>query len=280
MRRLLKPLVRRTRWVLWFAATVIVAAWLAELIAIRKPGFVATWLVPAALVALLVSWLLQRKFWRLPVPQNRDTKIVIVGAGPAGLSAAYFLKKQGYREVLVLEKLGRVGGLCRTITEDYYNFDLGANYVTPAYKETLALADEVGADLYVERPIMTVDFTVEPPAKPAFVKPWQAVREGTSSVKYIGLCLKYLWLRWRLRSIIDPPGHEQIHRHPKLCVSFLDWLRQHRLERLQRLFEAPITVMGYGRLCEIPAPYALKYMSVATFMALALKAFPLTSWFY
>ncbi len=66
--------------------------------------------------------------------ENKDlnSKIVIIGAGASGLSAAHFLKKSGYKNVLVLEKLGRVGGLCRTITEDYMSFDLGANYITLA----------------------------------------------------------------------------------------------------------------------------------------------------
>jgi hypothetical protein len=278
LRRLLKPFVRRIRRVLWFAATLVLVVWLVELVTAREPGVVAKWLVPAAFVALLLTWLLQRKFWRLPDPQNRETKIVIVGAGPAGLSAAYFLKQQGYREVLVLEKLGRVGGLCRTITEDYYNFDLGANYVTPAYKETLALADEVGAEQYAERPIMTIDFT-DPANPPEFSNPWQTVTQGTSGLVFIGLCIKYIWLRFRLGRVINTPGHAKIHMHPELCVPFLEWLKKHRLERLQRLFEAPISVMGYGYLHEIPAPYALKYMSLPTFIALALKSFPLTNWF-
>ena len=57
--------------------------------------------------------------------KKADSRIVIVGAGPAGLATAYYLKQNGYRNVTVLEKLGRVGGLCRTITEDYQSFDLG-----------------------------------------------------------------------------------------------------------------------------------------------------------
>lgn len=279
LKRFAKPFIRRVSQTIWLLATLIVLAWLVD-VSFVGSGTVADYLVPAALVGLLLTWLLQRKFWRLPMPADRQTKIVIVGAGPAGLSAAYFLRQQGYREVLVLEKLGRVGGLCRTITEDYYAFDLGANYVTPAYRETLALAYEVGADLYVERPIMTVDFNVPPPAKPQFQNPWTTAKDGLSSWKFIRLCIKYMWLRYRVRRAVNPPGHKDISKHPELCVMFQAWLDSHGIGRLQRLFEAPITVMGYGKLNEIPAPYALKYMSLPTFIALALKAFPLTSaWF-
>lgn len=277
IRRFLKRFVRRAEWWIWCLATAVGLLWLAEFVWADEP-FLPPYLVPFTLVLLLLSHFLQRRFWRLPRPENRETRIAVIGAGPAGLAAAYFLKRQGYREVLVLEKLGRVGGLCRTITEDYYCFDLGANYVTPAYDETLALAYEVGAELYVERPLTTIDFEQDPPKQQ---DPWDTVREGIGGVPYILLCLKYLWLRWRIGSIVNTPGHERIHEHPELCVSFQKWLDGHGLGKLQRLFEAPITVMGYGYLKEIPAPYALKYMSLRTFMALCLKAFPLTkSWYW
>ena len=53
-------------------------------------------------------------------------QVVIIGAGPAGLSAAYQLAKRGIHPV-VLEQADRVGGLART--EDYkgYRFDIGGH---------------------------------------------------------------------------------------------------------------------------------------------------------
>lgn len=56
-----------------------------------------------------------------------DKRIAIIGAGPAGLSTAWFLAKHGYDRVTVLERLGRVGGLCKSITIKGQSFDLGAN---------------------------------------------------------------------------------------------------------------------------------------------------------
>ena len=50
--------------------------------------------------------------------KSRESRIAIVGAGPAGLSAGYFLKKKGYKNVTIFERLGRVGGMCCSITED------------------------------------------------------------------------------------------------------------------------------------------------------------------
>lgn len=51
--------------------------------------------------------------WRLPEPAiSRDKSIAVVGAGPAGLSAAYQLRRQGYR-VALLEARDQLGGLLR-----------------------------------------------------------------------------------------------------------------------------------------------------------------------
>jgi len=42
--------------------------------------------------------------------QDREERVAVVGAGPAGLSAAYFLRKEGY-QVTVFEKLPVAGGM-------------------------------------------------------------------------------------------------------------------------------------------------------------------------
>ncbi|HDM08886.1 MAG TPA: FAD-binding protein, partial [Desulfobacteraceae bacterium] len=47
----------------------------------------------------------------VPEPvEERDEKIAVIGSGPAGLSAAYFLRRNGYK-VTVFEKLPVVGGM-------------------------------------------------------------------------------------------------------------------------------------------------------------------------
>lgn len=53
--------------------------------------------------------------------------IVIIGAGMAGLGAAATLRRAG-REVVVLERLGEVGGLARSVAFDEHIFDVGPHY--------------------------------------------------------------------------------------------------------------------------------------------------------
>lgn len=210
---------------------------------------------------------------------DRNTRIAVIGAGPAGLSAAYFLKERGYREVTVLEKQGRVGGLCRTITEDYHCFDLGANYLTPDYKETIRLAKLVGAELYPERPLTTLWIQEGENGFVKFREPWEAVTAASGKRAFLKAAWRYIRIRRRLRKIIDRPGFSGLTGRADLCVSFMDWLKANGLEALQTVFEVPITLMGYGYLHEIPAPHALKYMRLRTFIiSMLLKAWPPTNW--
>lgn len=53
--------------------------------------------------------------------------VVIVGAGMAGLGAALTLRRAG-REVIVLERLGEVGGLARSVEFRGHVFDVGPHY--------------------------------------------------------------------------------------------------------------------------------------------------------
>ena len=52
--------------------------------------------------------------------------VVVIGAGPAGLSAAYHLVKHGVKSI-VLEKSDKVGGISRTETYKGYRFDIGGH---------------------------------------------------------------------------------------------------------------------------------------------------------
>jgi len=79
----------------------------------------------------------------------QSAPVIILGAGPAGLTAAYELARNGVRSI-VLEQDTVVGGLARTIEHNGYRFDIGGHrfytklpYIENIWKEVL------GTDLLV-----------------------------------------------------------------------------------------------------------------------------------
>jgi protoporphyrinogen oxidase len=60
-------------------------------------------------------------------PLESGDHVVVIGAGPAGLTAAYALAKQGSARVTVLEGTDMVGGLSQTARYKGYRFDIGGH---------------------------------------------------------------------------------------------------------------------------------------------------------
>lgn len=56
----------------------------------------------------------------------QDKKAIVIGGGPAGLTAAFSLCEQGVESV-VLEKDDVVGGISRTVHFEGYHFDIGGH---------------------------------------------------------------------------------------------------------------------------------------------------------
>jgi putrescine oxidase len=76
-----------------------------------------------------------------------DRDVVIVGAGPSGLTAARELKKAGL-SVAVLEARDRVGGRTWTDTVDGAVLEIGGQWVSPDQTALLALLDDLGLQTF------------------------------------------------------------------------------------------------------------------------------------
>ncbi len=73
---------------------------------------------------------------------NNRKKIVIIGAGISGLTAAFYLEKYGF-DVIILEKNSKVGGRMATFHSKNYTIDTGAQFLSSGYKNILNLIEEL-----------------------------------------------------------------------------------------------------------------------------------------
>lgn len=73
-------------------------------------------------------------------------KVIVLGAGVAGLSAAYRLAERGCSRLVLLEALDAVGGLSRSIRHDAYTFDLGAHQIHTENKTVINFLGKILKD--------------------------------------------------------------------------------------------------------------------------------------
>jgi protoporphyrinogen oxidase len=88
------------------------------------------------------------------MPTTTDAPVLVLGAGPAGLTAAYRLAQRDV-PVIVLEAEDQVGGLAKTVERDGYRFDLGGHRFFTKSREVEELWHEVLGDEFLRRPRMS-----------------------------------------------------------------------------------------------------------------------------
>src|SRR3546814_21171325 len=90
----------------------------------------------------------------MPDNPNRPTSadVAIIGAGPAGLTAAYLLTGQGYRVTVTEKDPDSVGGISRTVEHDGFRFDIGRHRFLSTSQEVVDLWTEILHDNFHKRP--------------------------------------------------------------------------------------------------------------------------------
>jgi protoporphyrinogen oxidase len=88
-------------------------------------------------------------------PADPGHEVVVIGAGPAGLTAAYMLTKRGVAST-ILEADTVVGGISRTAVRDGWRFDIGGHRFFTKVKPVNDLWFEIlGQDEFLRRPRMS-----------------------------------------------------------------------------------------------------------------------------
>ena len=88
---------------------------------------------------------------RTIAPLKKGEHVVVIGAGPAGLTAAYLLSKQGHA-VSVLEADDIVGGISRTAQYKGYRFDIGGHRFFTKVAPVQDLWEELLASEFISVP--------------------------------------------------------------------------------------------------------------------------------
>lgn len=181
---------------------------------------------------------------------------VIVGAGPAGLTAAYELSKAGLPSV-VLEKDEVVGGISRTVNYKGYHFDIGGHRFFTKVKAVDEMWHEVLADgQFLRRSRLSRIYY----NKKFFYYPLRA----TNALLGLGIWNSALIFLSYLRAQVFPERRED---------TFDQWISNRFGKRLYRIFFKTYTEKVWGIPCDqIMAEWAAQRIKGLSLLAAVKSA--------
>jgi protoporphyrinogen oxidase len=165
--------------------------------------------------------------------------VIVIGGGPAGLTAAYELLKIGVKPI-VLEMGARVGGIARTEVFNGYRMDIGGHRFFTKVDEVEAFWQEVLGDDFLTRPRLSRIYY----NRKFILYPLRF----SDALSKLGVWQSSLVLMSYFRSRIFPYRQEN---------SFEEWVSNRFGKRLYRIFFKTYTEKVWGIPCaELSAEWA------------------------
>jgi predicted NAD/FAD-binding protein len=182
---------------------------------------------------------------------EKSDPIAVIGAGAAGLSAAFELKKRGYDRITVYDSLPRVGGKCLTQTIEGRRFEIGALIVGIQYDNILEMLRAVGLETAPLDPIRIVDMD----NMAAEVWPFHrwGVRGFLKVLRLVAACLRH-------HRFMRVPGFAEADACKEAACTFDECLRRAQLEFTRSAVAPYYVCWGYGYLEEVDAVYVFKLL--------------------
>jgi protoporphyrinogen oxidase len=192
-----------------------------------------------------------------------DSKhVVVIGAGPAGLTAGYLLAKQGIRTTILEADAMYVGGISRTVKYKGFCFDIGGHRFFSKSMEVEALWDELLPNDMLERPRSSRIYY----RNKFFAYPLRAV-EALYKLGPIESSLCVLsYLKARAFPCAEPKSFEQ-------------WVSNQFGKRLFNIFFKTYTEKVWGMSCsEISADWAAQRIKGLSLLTAIRNSLGMTQW--
>jgi protoporphyrinogen oxidase len=169
-----------------------------------------------------------------------ETKVVIIGAGPAGLTAGYLLSKNGVDVVVLEADPVYVGGISRTATYKGFHFDIGGHRFFSKSKAVEDLWTEILPNDMLTRPRSSRIFY----GGKFFSYPLRPIEALLKLGVFKSILCVVSWLKARLFPIQNPRNFEE-------------WVSNQFGKRLFNTFFKSYTEKVWGMSCkEISADWA------------------------
>lgn len=184
------------------------------------------------------------------------SRIVILGAGPAGLTAGYEAVKKGFKP-LIFEQEGQVGGISRTVDHRGYLFDIGGHRFFTKSEEVKAIWNEILGSEFLTRPRLSriyyksrfFNYPLKPVNALANLGPGEA-----------------LWVIFSYLAAQLKPS--------KPVVTFEDWIIRNFGKRLFQIFFKTYTEKVWGISCrELQADWAAQRIKSLSLFKAILNSF-------